>query len=530
MLSLLSKDFKLLFGKEKSILRRVLSILITIIFIGCFVAIEVFIFTAILKKIGKFSQAPVAFMNLFLAIISVLIIISDLLRADKLLFDEQDIQQLSTRPVTNSAIISSKLIFLFINHYVTSIIFIYPIFVAYGSIVTKGIWFYYLVFFYPIISFFFEMGIGLLLVYPYYLLKKFLNKHIVVRFVVSLAILIVCCFLYSKVLNLFIELVASNNINSLFTTESIARFIKMRKYEFPANFMTDIFVEKSFSTIFPLLAISLGVFIIGCSIAIFAFNYVRNVALAPKSKKNEGKFKPTTVKKALIKKELLLITRNSSYTFSFTGLLIVQPFLAFLVIKSLNTIFRNGVFAYYISVVPNFVPLMDILLLMLFTLIISQGASQYISMEKKNIKVIKTIPVNPVTQLTIKVLIPLLLSEISLIITLLVLLISNTIIFVTFIFGLILVSLLLVIFCLISLREELNIRHGKVRSTFRSNLYSYLLPIVYFVITAVLSYFRLNIYIAYLIGFLAIVAFGVPQVIYLIKKTNSLFLDLDMVN
>lgn len=530
MLNLLAKDFKLLFGKEKNITKRILSCLLLFIFIGCFVAIEVFLFTTILKKIIHFNQAPLAFMNLFLMIISVLIIIYNLLRANKLFFDEKDIEQLSVHPVSNSAIISSKLFFLLISHYFTSIIFIYPLFIAFGSIVQKGVWFYYLGLFYPFLSFLFEMGIGLLLVYPFYLLKKYLNKHIIVRFIVSLVILFGGCFIYSKVLNLFIAIVASNNLNSLFTTDSIAKFIALRKYEFPTNFLTNIFVEKRFMFVFPLFAISIGVFILGCTIAISAFNYVRNVSLSSKTVNKQKNYKVTSVKKALIKKELTLLLKNSEYTFSFTGLLIVQPFLAFLVIKSLNTIFKTGIFAYYISVLPNFIPLMNILLLMLFTVIISQGASQYISMEKQTIKVIKTIPIKVTTQLSIKVLIPFILSELSFIVSLLVLLIGKELTFITFIFAFILVTLLLAIFCLISLREELSIKYGKNKSTFRSNLYSYVLPIAYFIVTSILSFFKINIMIAYAVGFIILVLFGLPQIFYLKKNTNSLFLDLDMVN
>mgnify|MGYP000313168840 FL=1 len=60
MLNLLAKDFKLLFGKEKSIARRIATILVTLIFIACFIAIEVFLFTTILNKISKYDQAPIA--------------------------------------------------------------------------------------------------------------------------------------------------------------------------------------------------------------------------------------------------------------------------------------------------------------------------------------------------------------------------------------------------------------------------------------------------------------------------------------
>ena len=66
MINLLAKDFKLMFGKEKSIAKKIITILITIFFLTCFIGIEVFLFTTILNKIGKFHQAPMAFMNVFL--------------------------------------------------------------------------------------------------------------------------------------------------------------------------------------------------------------------------------------------------------------------------------------------------------------------------------------------------------------------------------------------------------------------------------------------------------------------------------
>ena len=132
MINLLAKDFKLMFGKEKSIAKKIITILITIFFLTCFIGIEVFLFTTILNKIGKFHQAPMAFMNVFLFIISILITISGIFRAIKLFFNQKDIEQLSTKPVSNSAIILSKLVFLFITHYAISILFIYPLFIAYG--------------------------------------------------------------------------------------------------------------------------------------------------------------------------------------------------------------------------------------------------------------------------------------------------------------------------------------------------------------------------------------------------------------
>jgi hypothetical protein len=306
--------------------------------------------------------------------------------------------------------------------------------------------------------------------------------------------------------------------------------ISLEKIEVPINFLVNVFVKKQSSSIFPFMAISLGIFILGASITIFAFHYVRNISINPKSKAKETEFKQLSPLKALIKKEFILLTKNADYSLSFTGLLIVQPFLVYMVVKALNTIFTTGIFSYYVSVVPNFIILIDLLILMLFTVIISQGASQYIQMEKRTIKVMKTIPIKYTTQIFVKVMIPFLMSVVSLILTMLVLLIFKLITFTTFILGLVLTLILLIIYDAVALKEELSIRNKKPRSTYMSNLYSYLLPIGYFGICAGLSYFGMSIYMAFLIGFSLFIILGVPVIIYLMKKINSLFMDLDVVN
>jgi len=82
-----------------------------------------------------------------------------------------------------------------------------------------------------------------------------------------------------KVLNLFIEIVADNNINVLFTTDSINFFMNLRKYEFPTNFLVDIFISYRTSRIWMYLLIAIGVFAIGCTICIAAYGYVRNISI-----------------------------------------------------------------------------------------------------------------------------------------------------------------------------------------------------------------------------------------------------------
>lgn len=530
MLNLLFKDFKLMFRQDKKLSRRIISTLVSLIFIACFVAIEVVLFTTIITKLDRYEGASMAFLNLFLFILSLMLIVSGVVRANKLFFNDKDIEQLSVHPVSNSAVIFSKLVFLFFVHYATSLVFTYPIIIAYGVIANKGLWFFYSGVFYPMLSFIFEIGVALILVYPYWLLKKFLKKRILLKFIITLVILFVGCYLYANILNVFIEIIAGSGINSLFTTKNINALISLEKIEVPINFLVDVFVQKKSSSLFPFLAVSLGIFMLGATITIFAFHHVRNISVNPKTKAKDREYKQLSPMKALIKKEFILLTKNSDYSLSFTGLLIVQPFLVYMVIKALNTIFTTGIFSYYVSVVPNFIILIDLLILMLFTVIISQGASQYIQMEKRTIKVMKTIPIRYTKQVFIKVIIPFLMSVLSLVLTMVVLLIFKLITVSTFILGLFLTIILLVIYNAVALKEELSIRNKKPRSTYMSNLYSYLLPIGYFGVCAILSYFGMSMYIAFAIGFGLFIILGVPVIIYLFKNINSLFMDLDVVN
>ena len=83
MLTLIIKDFKLMFAQEKSLVKRIVTTLFTVIFFGFFVGVETFLFTAVLDKIEKFPGADRSFMVLFLAVISVLMAIGGIFQAKK---------------------------------------------------------------------------------------------------------------------------------------------------------------------------------------------------------------------------------------------------------------------------------------------------------------------------------------------------------------------------------------------------------------------------------------------------------------
>lgn len=530
MLTLLIKDFRLMFSKGKGHGSSILRGLFSAIFLLCFAAIEIFLFSAILDKIKNFSNAPVSFMLLFLLVISVFMTISAIFQAKKLFFNEQDIQQLINHPVPNAKMILSKLFLLIVVHYATSLMFTYPIFVSYGYMFNKAPWFYYTALFYPLAAGIFEIGIALLFVYPVRMLLEYLKKHVLLEFILAVALIFALVYPYSRILNTFVELVTNNELSVLFSEESMAVIEKLSQYAFPINFLLDFFILKKTSALFPYIAMAGGVFTLGLSITIFTFHKVRNLATNEKPKVHKFVYKKRSQTYGLIKKELILLTKNPDYVFSFSGLLLVQPFLLYLIVSAMNAIFQSGTFLYYITLFPNFVALVDVFLIIMVALIINSGANQYISMEERTIKNLKTIPINYKKQLIIKMMIPYLLSAFFAVISIAVLLIGKVIDPLSALFSTILTLIVVFVFDLVSLREELHIRHGKPRSTFLSSVFSYVLPFAYIALMIFLSYNGFPLIAMYPMGILLFVLLGLPTFLSVRKHMGDWFMDLEAIN
>lgn len=530
MLNLLLKDFKLMLGSKQSLSQRIISAIFSVLFFVIFIVVEVFLFKTILQTIGNINGASDAFLTVFLCVTTVIITVSDLFNAKRLFFDGKDIEQLSNRPVTNGQIIMSKLLYLFLIHVATSLMFEYPLLFAYGQIIGRAPIYFFTSLFYPVATFFVEMGIALLLVYPVWLFTKVLKKHFLIEMAVALAVILGLSLAYSYVLDIFIKLVSKNGLIQLFTTESIAKLIAFEKYAFPVNFLSDIFIHTKSGAFFPYMLISLGIFGMGLTVAVFAYNYIRNLALAAVNIRKKHAYKPVSVTKALIKKEFSLIAKNSDYIFSFTGLLIVQPLLLTFVVKSMNAALSAGTIQYFAALVPGLKDYVIILFVMLFTVVINQGANSYVTMEERTVKNMKTIPVPFSKQLLIKVAIPFTMSFVSLLASVSVLLLTKTASLQTSAFSLLSATVLLFIFDVVSLWEELSIRHGKPRSSFFSSLISYLLPITFTVCAVILSYMKVSTVVTLFGGLGVIILLSAFPVWFVFKNSGKLFLSLEAIN
>ena len=533
MFSLIAKDFKLLFqGSSKNKMSKVLGLLFTLVVGIIFIIIEVYLFNAIFTKLKVIQKATSSYFSLFLFVISTLLTVFAVFTAKKLFFNEADNTKLQSLPISNVKIVMAKLFFLFLTMYFMNLVFNLPLFITFGRIYHKMVIFYFNAVFYPLFLFFFQAGVALILVYPFKLILDFLKKHIFIQLAVVLVLAFGLTYLYSRVLNIFINLVADNDINSLFTVKAINGIEKAARYMVPINFLEDVFVSNNMRALFPSIAISFGVFIIGITLVIYFYNkFLQQVFNTPKKKhEDELSLKRVSPKKALIKKELILLFRDSNYLFSFIGLLAVEPFLSYLIIKSLNTIFSNGAISYYLLAVPNIISFMDVLIMLLVSTIIYQGASNYISNENKNVRLMKSIPVSPFVQLGIKISIPFLMSISFLFISYLVLMITKTVSVLTALYALITNVILLLALTIISLFEELNIKRNQEKNSLLSSVYTYVVPFTYFLLALLLCYFKVNYHLIFALGIVIVMVSLVPFIIKFKSRVNEKFLSLEVSN
>jgi hypothetical protein len=101
---------------------------------------------------------------------------------------------------------------------------------------------------------------------------------------------------------------------------------------------------------------------------------------------------------------------------------------------------------------------------------------------------------------------------------------------VTSAFAFVITSVFILVFDFISMREELAIRHGKPRSTYKSTVYSYVLPLIYIAVSIYLSYTGLELSTLYLVGALVFAVIGLPFVISVNRNMGNWFMDLEAIN
>lgn len=501
ILDLLIKDFKE--QNEVNKKRRIIKIISSLFLCALFIALETFIFISVNKKIKEFSiGSNYGFLVLFLLLVALLAIFSSLNKAYRFLFNEKDILLLSYRPLVKDDLIIAKFLMIYLSETATLFLFSFPLFISYGINNIYIASYYVLSALYPFFASLITSALTFILLIPYKYFIDYLKKHYLLQILISAVIVIILCYLYQFVLNLFLNIINNSKLDYLFNQDFIAFLDSLSKYAFPLSSLLDVFIKQD--NLLSSLAIYLGMTMILLTLAFILIEAFYHLYLTDSKEKKKkqivNKVKKDSIFVSLIKKELILVFRGSNDLSSYVSLLIMQPFFTYVVISSLTSLLyvnMEMLLTYY----PELINALNITLILLFSSVIASQSMDALKREGKGLIVSKTIPISPIYQCLIKILIPSCISSLSLIISLIILISSNNISLNVFFVSLFLGLVFIISLNLIGLYDNIRIlksRNPSSKSSL-SSFYGLALPLILAFIHFALTFLKIKAWEIYLI-------------------------------
>lgn len=501
-----------------------LNLLFSLLWIFILVGLLAYFYNIFYDKLNVFSGFNKSFIVIIVSVISLLISLYLVKDVNKAYFKNKNERVLLlSKPIDIYNILFGKLFYIYLKALFYNILSIFVIFCIYGVKLDYNS-LYYL---YNIISIvvltFLEIGLSLLFSicfkYVYNLIKKNNILFIVSIIIISFSLALI----YYFILKGFVNVIRLDNINSLFNTTSINNITNIAKNIYPIYQMLNLSLgfSKGINSLI-IVGICFGVFVVGVILfRIYYKHYLLNDYVKSKGQILEHNIKITSSNMALIKKELYLAFNSSDGIFSYLSLILIEPLLIYAVISGVNLIFSTGNLNYFRYLYPNTFLSIDAILIILFISVINSSSSIALDKEKSMLIKLKVFPISSFKQLSIKLIVPYVISSIFYLISLVVLIITNEISLLSFGFLLIIGLVTLAIVNISSLYTDLM-----TKSSIFSLLLDFILPIFYILIAFIVS---LLVDISELYYYLIIIGLEVVTLFFLLinyrKKLNKGFLN-----
>lgn len=499
-----------------------------VVFLAVFIAIECFIVISLDNKVEEYSS--LGFYDFLVFILFVFFLISfvvSLFNLRKAFFNKLDQNILSPLPVENWEIVLSKLLYVYIKQFFLNLLICAPVIISYGALRDASMAYYINAVLYPIMISLAAVGFGILFVIPFEYLYRFVKKHDLLQFILATILVVIMCFIYRYILNIFLTALNNSSFGGMFNELFIQTVNNISSYLYPvANILQAIINKDAVTTNFGIYILSMLVlFVLGLWISLSLYTRMNRIDASNNTKKEKAKTKKLdSLNMALIKKELGLLFKDSAYLFSYTSLLILMPFLSYVVISSLSgLIYQN--FLLFSTVFPELTSGISMIMVLLFISVINANATLSISREDKSLLVIKSVPVKASRQISIKLIIPILLSSVSLIVSLAVLYGFGELTWYVALTTLILGLLYIVFSNILGLLVDMHDRSSKAKHKvgYLNNLMSILYPVIVLAAHMVMVWFKFETSHIYLIEIAGTFILFLPLFIRLRKKITKAF-------
>jgi len=379
---------------KKDIAGVILNVFLTLFVIGVFV----FAFSYFTKsyseiKIGYFtykSERVYELLTIFYSILLILLTIMGVTKLNKNLIDVGNLTLLSM-PISPFQIFISKLFGVFFELSITSLLISLPIFLL---LILQGLISWYLIFIafifgllIPLIS----LGFASILTIPFYYLKKWLNKHVVIQLIVYIVFMALAFVLYSIFLRFVKGLMESGQISFFFNSNTVNKISILCKYLLPANFFSSILMGKGILLNLLFLILTL---IISALICYYMSKSIFGLVQHNKIGKREDLIVKKTPRKqrkvttSLMAKEFLNVLRTPSYAFNYFAIVLSLPLMAVITSSLLSSMMKE-------LTLLNCDYEIVLCSISMFSIMLNSFCANNISREGKFFNLLKTFPITP---------------------------------------------------------------------------------------------------------------------------------------
>jgi hypothetical protein len=401
--------------------KDVLMLIGKILGLALFIFLEYFLFASLDSKLRDYS--PYGSFD-FLVIACSLIVFTSVLingvNSRSLFFSKDDDIILHSLPIDDFSLIFSKLLYLYIKLCIQISSLCFPLIVIYGSLNGLQAPYYVLAIFFGIMMSFAFLFWSALIAYVFDFVHKFLANRYFVQIILGGLLCIGVAYLYQNLLSLFLSLLTNVEIGGIFSLTFLDEIHLISAYLIPVYSFLSLgsaqgvfLINLMWVFVFILFSLS---FSIGVLPHLFSFHMKSEKERSYKNKK-EPVLRVYSPFRNLVKKETMLLFRDSSALFSYSALLLMEPFLSYFVLSSLK-----GILYYNMPALNTYFPYLfdalEILIMLLFLGLISSSSVSSFSKEKPYLPILKSNPGDKRKIILSKLLVPFIFSSLSYVISL----------------------------------------------------------------------------------------------------------------
>lgn len=434
LLLLLKKDFSFFGSGKKARRHDMLGSISTFVLLALLYGTFIYVFYSFSKTYlnATFQVAEAAkdrayelmtFVYVGLLLINVIVGVKQIYSA---LVSSNDCDVLLCQPISQQELFLYKIIKIYGAQVVSTLLILLPCAVVIDILCgyVGGFLYYFTIFCHLILCPLAGCAISSLIALPFNGVMQFVERKFVLHLVLYVVVLGVGFFFYGKFLSLLTGLIQSGELKYLLDIERVHTISSVANHLYPFKFFSDMLFGKN--VLISLISV-LGICLLSGVVSYFVIKamYIKilQIKLEGEQKIYYKKSKITACSPlfALLKKEFIIILRTPSYAFSYFATTFTLPFMVYVCSNLLSSM---------LSTIPNIALIecnyeIAIFVIAMFSVLTNTFCTTNISRDGKMFAMLKTMPVGGDLIVKAKLLFCLIVSEISVLVSSLVLLISG---------------------------------------------------------------------------------------------------------